>query len=592
MDPIKELLAKLASDKATEVTDAQITEGLAAIKAGATELAAQPVTEENHASLVALRDARRALLAVQAQRKADAEGADNAAELAEKTKELLAELAELPGTHDPSTDNVQPDPEVAKVPDPGKAGEAAPEEEEEDKTKRKAPRKRGARELGDLTGDPSEIPAETAGTVMATTRVSGNVPGRAVGEELSSADSLTKAFKAKAEALAGKGGAAGRHDVARIVFTYPEERTLSEKASEVVNTAKINAATGPEGLTAAGLCLPLETRYDIETIGVTDRPVKNALSGFQTERGGLQYRAPFDALAMTEGMGVWTQDDDAAVDPADPLTLKSCFEVACPGLLNASIYSTYLCLEFANMTARFDSEFVTATTESSMVAWARFAENQLLSRLAAGSKFVKGVHQLGAVRDLLLNFDRLAAYYRSRHRLNDTQPLHMIAPRWLIDLLRSDLAMAFSNASPAEVFAIAQATLESFLSTRNINVTWHLDGLDAVTVSGMNIPNQYYGDLAAGADVPPFPAIADVLLFKEGDWLFLDGGTLDLGLVRDSTLNLRNRYQTFVETFEGVAFVGKECLRMGIPLVPSGASTGTIDPHAIDPTLPAVVAAP
>lgn len=584
---IKELLALLSGDNPGQVTDEQINEALAAIKASAENFATQPVTNESVASLTELRDQRRALLAVQDARKAEHAEEGNADELADQAKALLDELASHPGTHDPERDHIQQNPDEAPVPDPGKPeGEGSETEPKDDKNTKRTTRKRPERQLGDLTGEHEDAPAN-AGTVTAVTRVAGGIPGHEVGAQLATQAALAKAFREKAHALSTP-SAAGRHDVARIEFTYPEDRVLRGNATEDQNTAKINAATGPQAIVAAGgLCLPLEVRYDIETIGVTDRPIKNALSGFQTERGGLQYRAPFDALAMTDGLGVWTQADDVAVDPDDPDTpRKTCFIVSCPGVLEASIYSTYMCLEFPNMTARFDTEWVSATTDSSMVAWARFAENQLWSRILSGSKFVKGVHQLGAVRDLLLNFDRLAAYYRSRHRLNDAVPLHMIAPRWLIDLLRSDLAMAFSNASPAEVFAIAQATLESFLSTRNINVTWHLDGLDAATVSGTTIPQQYYGDLAAGATVPPFPAMADVALFREGDWLHLDGGTLDLGLVRDSQLNLRNRYQTFVETFEGVAFTGKECMRMAIPLVASGASTGTIDPHAIDPSLP------
>jgi hypothetical protein len=49
-------------------------------------------------------------------------------------------------------------------------------------------------------------------------------------------------------------------------------------------------------------------------------------------------------------------------------------------------------------------------------------------------------------------------------------------------------------------------------------------------------------------------------LFAEGTFLFLDGGTLDLGIIRDSSLVGTNDYKMFVETFEGVAKVGVEGL--------------------------------
>jgi hypothetical protein len=592
VDPkrIAEIIAKLGTTPA-DVSDQDITDALAAIREQSTELAATPVTEDSVAGLRSLLDQKKTLLAAQAGRRVGDELSKAHADV----------LAELDGTHDPSRDHVQPDPEAAPVPEPGEGApegdrqdEQTPGEGEgdkEDKTgkgeeDKPAGKKRGSRQLADLgRGDAPPEPA-TGGVVTTVTKVQGSVPGMSPGQELGNAAALTRAFVDKAKAVNGT-AAAGRHDVARVEFTYPPERVLEARSNESANMEKINAARGPQALTAAGgLCLPLEVRYDIETIGVTDRPIKAALSAFQVERGGLQYRAPFDALVMTSGLGVWTQADDVV----SPLVPKTCFEVTCPGVLEASIYSTYLCLEFANMTARFDNEWVQATTESSQVAWARFAENQLLSRLASGSKIIRGEHMLGAVRDVLINFDRIAAYYRNRHRLSDEIALHMLAPRWLIDLFRADMAMQMPSASVTEQFNIAKATLETWLRTRNINVSWHLDGLNGATVSGIVYPNQWYADLAAGATVPEFPTSVDTLLWREGDWLFLDGGTLDLGLVRDSTLNLRNRYQTFIETFEGVAFIGKECLRLILPIAPSGASTGTIDPRAIDATLPVVAA--
>lgn len=581
MDPqrIAEILAKLANEEtAAQVSREDIEAALAAIRTQAQEYATQDPTAESVEALTGLVEQRKTLRAALAKLPASL------------TPEQMAQaqqdaLAELDGTHDPDRDHVQPDPDAAPVPPPDKPqGEDADEPEPEDKPKRS--RKPTTRQLGDLGPDqdkPEGVrPLEVLGRVLVT----GGVPGHQAGTQLATQQDVARAFRDKANALAST-AVAGRHDVLRIEFSYPEERVL-DGSNEAANTAKMHAATSPEALTAAGgLCLPLEQRTEIETIGVTDRPVKSALAGFQVTRGGLQYRGPFDALAMPTGVGVWSQADDMAVDPEDPLTpRKTCFIADCPGMLEASIYSTYLCLEFPNMTARFDDQWVQATTDSAQVTWARFAENQLLSRLAAGSKAINGVHRVGACRDALLNYDRIIAYYQSRHRLNTEVPLRTIVPQFLIHMLMSDLALQMTNASPAELFGISQAAIEQWFATRNVNVTWHLDGLAGGAQNGVVFDSQVYADLAAGGTVPAYPASIDSILYREGDWLFLDGGTLDLGLVRDSQLNSRNRYQVFTETFEGVAFIGKESLRIKLPLVPSGAAVGTIDPRAIDPTLP------
>ena len=64
--------------------------------------------------------------------------------------------------------------------------------------------------------------------------------------------------------------------------------------------------------------------------------------------------------------------------------------------------------------------------------------------------------------------------------------------------------------------------------------------------------------------------------------MFLDGGTLDVGIVRDSTLNATNEAQIFVEPFEAVAFRGVpgSSLAITATIKPSGMSAGTLDTSA------------
>jgi hypothetical protein len=59
---------------------------------------------------------------------------------------------------------------------------------------------------------------------------------------------------------------------------------------------------------------------------------------------------------------------------------------------------------------------------------------------------------------------------------------------------------------------------------------------------------------------------------------FLDGGRLDLGIVRDSTLDATNDYETFVEVFESLAFRGfsSGAIQYVATISATGASTGTV----------------
>jgi hypothetical protein len=55
--------------------------------------------------------------------------------------------------------------------------------------------------------------------------------------------------------------------------------------------------------------------------------------------------------------------------------------------------------------------------------------------------------------------------------------------------------------------------------------------------------------------------------------MYLDAGVLELGIVRDSTLNSTNDYQIFGESFENVAFLGIESLKVTTPVCATGEVT-------------------
>jgi hypothetical protein len=556
------ILARLA-----EATDAELGEALAAIGASAQELRTTAATQENVERLEALATARSTIQAEQTRR----------TELADRQAAALANFTEDESTEEETSEEV-----------PAEGAESEEEAEEDTEETEEAPEGQpvtaGAKprkRVGSMSAKrPGNKATKKTSRVVTTARVQGGIPGFEAGQAIDRAQ-LATAMSERFNTLQRAGGD-GRYHVARIQSEFPLERTLT-KDSWAVNTQRIEAATGQEALVAAGgLCAPLETDYAIANVGVTARPIRDALTRFGVERGGITWRAPFDGLTMATGLGVWTLADDEAVgvveDPDVPDPSKSCFVVECPGLNEATIYSTYLCMEFPNITARFDREWVDATNRAADVAHARFAENQLLQRLLAGSKHLTAAKAVSAVRDVLVNLDKTIAYYRSKHRLDTMVPLRMILPAWVKELFRADLTRGF--AGDLDALAVADATIQSWFRARGVNITFHLDGLAADATVTPNVPAQVYANVAANAAIPGFIDRIDAVLFVEGEWLYLDGGILDLGLVRDSTLNARNRYRQFQETFEGVAFKGVETLRLNMEVQPTGATAGTISTSA------------
>lgn len=394
-----------------------------------------------------------------------------------------------------------------------------------------------------------------------------DLPGITAGSEFSSVKEVAQALLSRKHVMGRTSGGDGeQHTVASFTTTFPSERMLNANDIEG-NRSKINAVTSPEAVVAAGgLTAPVETSYEIFELGETSvRPVRDALAVFGADRGGLRFMTPPVLTDLEGAVSVWTlQDDIDAATAEAPNPVKPCLRVAAGVEVTVYIDAIPLCLTFGNLSSRAYPELVERHTQLAMVQQARFAETRLLTRIGALSTQVSAGSQLGAARDIFVQLEQAAAAYRSRYRLDPSAPLRTIFPEWFKNALRADLTKQLPGDGRDGTFNLAEAEINKWFSTRNINVSWHLDGETG----------QIFGAQADGA-LLGFPANVIWYLFSEGTFLFLDGGTLDLGLVRDSTLNGTNDYKVFVETFEGVAKVGVEALRVTSALAIKGSSSAT-----------------
>lgn len=355
--------------------------------------------------------------------------------------------------------------------------------------------------------------------------------------------------------------------VASFKIDIPEEQFLNSNDFEG-NRTKIDDAVAI--VAAGGLMAPVETTYEIFGLGETDdRPVRDSLPSFGADRGGIRFLTPPTLADLNGAVSVWTLQDD--IDAAeDGATIeKPCIRVAAGNEVTVYTEAIPLCLTFGNLGARAYPELVERHIKLAMVQHARFAETRLLTRIGALSTSVSAAAQLGAARDIFVQIEAAASAYRSRYRISPTAQLRTIFPTWFKNALRADLVKEIPGNGREAAFSLADAQINRFFAERNINVTWHIDGETG----------QIFGSQAPGA-LLGFPQNVIWYMFSEGTFLFLDGGTLDLGLVRDSTLNATNDYKLFLETFEGVAKVGVESLRVTSQLRIWGASAATVNTTA------------
>jgi molybdenum-dependent DNA-binding transcriptional regulator ModE len=690
LDELKQLREQITNDP-DQVTDEQLSDAVTAIREQVTEAKKAGVSPELIATLEDLKGIRDSVIAIQGGR------AEASAKVNAEAERLLADFDEPETPAEPVADSnvdtaAEGDAPAEQTPELVTAGGAVVDQLAERLlaridsafASRSAATPAAAKAPQGRTGRPAQTAPPVSAGDVATSKVylgSHSEQGRPVTSELEIARAVHEKWRGAYQAKTK-----GRMPVLTVDTAYPDSRVLGQNAE--VNFEKIRAVTSPQSLTAAGgLCAPLENLYDVEVIGSAARPVRDALGRFSVERGGISFRPNTSAAAAVYGAGVWTMTDDAA----DPLGTKACYVVDCPGLTDEVVEAIYLCLEFSNISTRFDPEVTASNVQQGLIAHARLAENRLLAKLAAGSKILSAPKVVGATRDILANLDKATAYYRNRHRIEDSVALTFVLPGWVRSLMRADIARQMAAGDWMEALALADSSIDGWFSRRNVSVVWHLDGpagLDevqtvtitgtptggtftltysgqttaaiaynataatveaalanlsnlraedivvaggpgpgtaytvtfnggvtdganvaqmtasaagltggtspavtvttttggggALTVNGVSIASQTYPDAAAGGVLPGFPDQIDSLLFPSGSWLFLDGGSLDLGLVRDSELNSRNRYRQFSETFEGAAFRGVESLRLAMTVQPTGQTSGTKDTTAAD----------
>jgi hypothetical protein len=345
---------------------------------------------------------------------------------------------------------------------------------------------------------------------------------------------------------------------ARYGDQWPEERRLRGDKND---QAKIDALVSPEALLASGgLCAPVQNYYEIRNWSTAARPARNALVGMNAVRGGLKFTQGITFAEITEedgGIGIKTAAEDAA---GGTTAEKSCQVIECPEFDEVQLDMIYKCLQFGNLNSRAWPEMVAAFVDAAAAAHASLAETSILDQMKDFSVEVDGTEAYGAFSSLLYSIILGAEGMRSAHRLDDNVTIRALLPRWTAGLLITDLI----NSNYYRFDKTREGVVQAIRELANVEVSFVLDG---ATGDG-----QVFAAQGAGTQLK-FPTTIKFFLYPEGSFLFLDGGQLDLGIVRDSVLNNTNDYRMFAETFEVVAYIGIASQYITTTVCPTGAGT-------------------
>lgn len=278
-------------------------------------------------------------------------------------------------------------------------------------------------------------------------------------------------------------------------------------------------------------------------------------------------------------VGIVTAAQDAAGPPS---VIKYTYDVPLGTQAEHDVYSVYTSLQFANLTARTFPEQVEVNIRLANALAARSADTQMLNYITGWSTLLTFAKTFGTARQLLAQFEHMAAYYRNVNRMDPAVVLRLGIPAWVINAMRGDYISTFIGGGDG--WSLSDEELNSWFQDRHILPFFYWDGPSDIS---QLFPNVGSGAINTGGvnnatpvAVPDYPGQGASTSFRtkvvsfmwaEGTWLNLTTGELNLGLVRDSILNSQNRFRNFEEIWETPAFVGLQSLRC----VHTVASDGT-----------------
>lgn len=369
-------------------------------------------------------------------------------------------------------------------------------------------------------------------------------------------------------------GAAGPVILAHAEVDWDADEQITAGDVERNFSIMENVGKKAEALVASGAnCALLTPNYDIPTWAVAMSPVEDALPTVGAPRGGIRYVTPPTWSEAYTGVRVTTGAQDAAgystQTPSGPTAPKPCVRLSCPPPLECTVDAVSACVELGNLQTMTFPELIQVFTDHLAVAQAQVKEIYYLDGIDAGSTEVNFTGTYGATRSLVHSFALAAHAMRKRLHMPLNAPIDILVADTLVPLIRVDmvndlnLGLNFLDSDPETV-------ARALFSALNLNVTWYYDYSADVGAHGAMQITQSAGTLNN------FPATFRSWMFPPGTWIRLDGGTLDVGMIRDSGLVETNDYRVFAEEWVQVCKRGGESIALDVTICPNGTAPSTV----------------
>lgn len=357
----------------------------------------------------------------------------------------------------------------------------------------------------------------------------------------------------------------------RLSRDFQEDRQLGFNVD--LNNQRMLSAFGVGGeqqesplAASCGLCGPGDVDHSHPICSEEGRPIRDALPQFQATRGKITFAPAMSIGDLSQNVSIWTQEMDAAAcatdspDSPGPTPTKPCPPIQCPEELTCATDAVVRCITVGNFQAQFSPEFWSASLALLMAEFDRVAEQKIIEEIHDASVDLGVIDGCNTLASFLTGINSVVAADRSAQR-NMSRNYRVIADAYIRDYLRNQVIVNMGVANNIDALQLADATINAWLSDIGVTPVWTYDGTFDGTEHRILLPGEV-------------PTDAGVYIQPEDAFVFLDGGTLDLGTdIHDSMLNATNDRQAFAESFEKTCFRGCSAYYFEIP-VASGCGCG------------------
>lgn len=381
-----------------------------------------------------------------------------------------------------------------------------------------------------------------------------DVPQFYVGQRLDPS-LLADAIHNKARMLSDSRGNQTVYPVATIERPFGQGYDL-EGLDQASTWDALAEMTKPSALVAAGgWCAPSELVYDLFEVEC-ENDVLFTLPTFRVTRGGIRWPVfvPHDET-LNPGF-VWTEANDTTAVTGSPT--KACVRIPCPTFTECRLDAVGLCITAGNLIDRAYPEQVRWFINRAIRAYERNNSVRKLNLVLADSVPVSIAATFGAASALISAILLQAASYRMANGLCATETLDVIAPYWLTNAVKADVARQQGALVGGDGGVLTDADVSAFFAAAGLNLRyishWQNFSVQPTLV---------------------WPASVQVLIGYPGSYVEFNQGRLDLGVIRDSVLNATNDFTAvWFEEFYCVGRRGPQARLVTLPICPLGEVGG------------------